>query len=654
MPKVTMSPPPGVVKPGTVYEAKDRWFDTLFVRWYEGVMQAIGGFDRWSATGETNDPSFVWAYDDGTTTYVDETADAIDEDVAGDVAAFTAAAANDALYIGYESIFLGVTLDIASADHVASDWTLVWEYWDGTTWSALTVDDDNTGELSTVGLNFVRWTDPGDWASTAVNGETYFWARARASAVAVGTPTVTMSRIWAGQLLAVGEVVRGTHSWRTDANAPRLAFGTPTSLYVYGAGKLLDATPASFTAGLADAQDSVGNYGEGIYGEGLYGVGTPGISVLTEAQTWQIDNRGELIFAVAHSDKIINFWDPTTEGVAAPITPTAGTVPVDNIGVVVTPENAVVALGAGGRVRTIEWSDLDPLTGHLVWDNGAGDGSAAGDLDLPGKGAILGATRLQQETLIWTTTDVFSLRFIGGTFVYTAVPVGADGAISRRAWAAVNSVAYWMGPRGFFIYNGYTEPLPCPLGDYVFNDLNEQQASKIWAEKRTEFSEITWHYPSGQSVECDRSITLNYKMKKWYNNTIARTAGEDVGILTYPSAFAPDGQMWKHEVGDYYAGVLPRAESGPQELGRGDRFLELSQLLVDEKTQGDVNITILSAEYPTEVTGEEEEILHGPFVPDNPTDVRITARQVRIIIEQAQPGWRFGVLRGEARPGGRR
>ena len=45
MPLVDITPPPGVVKPGTTYAAKGRWFSSLWVRWFEGVMQAIDGFE---------------------------------------------------------------------------------------------------------------------------------------------------------------------------------------------------------------------------------------------------------------------------------------------------------------------------------------------------------------------------------------------------------------------------------------------------------------------------------------------------------------------------------------------------------------------------------------------------------------------------------
>jgi hypothetical protein len=44
MPYIPLRLPPGVVKPGTKYDARGRWYDASLVRWHEGAMQAIGGW----------------------------------------------------------------------------------------------------------------------------------------------------------------------------------------------------------------------------------------------------------------------------------------------------------------------------------------------------------------------------------------------------------------------------------------------------------------------------------------------------------------------------------------------------------------------------------------------------------------------------------
>jgi hypothetical protein len=48
MPYVPIKLPAGISRPGTLYDARGRWYDASLVRWHEGAMQPVGG---WSALG---------------------------------------------------------------------------------------------------------------------------------------------------------------------------------------------------------------------------------------------------------------------------------------------------------------------------------------------------------------------------------------------------------------------------------------------------------------------------------------------------------------------------------------------------------------------------------------------------------------------------
>jgi hypothetical protein len=50
MPFVPLKLPPGISRPGTRYDARGRWFDSNLVRWYEGAMRPIGGWDPLRST----------------------------------------------------------------------------------------------------------------------------------------------------------------------------------------------------------------------------------------------------------------------------------------------------------------------------------------------------------------------------------------------------------------------------------------------------------------------------------------------------------------------------------------------------------------------------------------------------------------------------
>ena len=78
--------------------------------------------------------------------------------------------------------------------------------------------------------------------------------------------------------------------------------------------------------------------------------------------------------------------------------------------------------------------------------------------------------------------------------------------------------------------------------------------------------------------------------------------------------------------------------------------MSVVELIPDEKTQGDVSAKFKTRFYPN---GEEREF--GPFTMSNPTSVRFQGRQVRMRVEGAEDAdWRVGIMRLDARQGGRR
>lgn len=98
---------------------------------------------------------------------------------------FPTPATADRTYFGHSSKFTSLTFGLAVNGSAA---TYVWEYWNGTTWSTLTVTDGTTG-FTTSGT--VTWTSPIDWATTAVNAVTEYWVRVRFTGTAPTTnPTV--------------------------------------------------------------------------------------------------------------------------------------------------------------------------------------------------------------------------------------------------------------------------------------------------------------------------------------------------------------------------------------------------------------------------------------------------------------------------------
>ena len=57
---------------------------------------------------------------------------------------------------------------------------------------------------------------------------------------------------------------------------------------------------------------------------------------------------------------------------------------------------------------------------------------------------------------------------------------------------------------------------------------------------------------------------------------------------------ADDRKLYEHEVGFDYGSLTPFAESGPLRIGSGDNVVSVTELIPDEKTQGDVNAVFKS------------------------------------------------------------
>jgi hypothetical protein len=90
-------------------------------------------------------------------------------------------AVNDAYYFGSKIMFdkLTVTIGIAGA----GTWTIVWEYWNGTTWGQPSgISDGTTGFKAAAGDHDVTFTMPSNWVDCIVKARNLYWIRARVSA----------------------------------------------------------------------------------------------------------------------------------------------------------------------------------------------------------------------------------------------------------------------------------------------------------------------------------------------------------------------------------------------------------------------------------------------------------------------------------------
>ena len=189
---------------------------------------------------------------------------------------------------------------------------------------------------------------------------------------------------------------RGMHAWEANNGDRWLAGGTFDKLIVATSGGLTyDITPAGFVAGDLDASVNTG-YSGGFYGTGFYGQIRPDTGNFGEATTWSLDNFGQYLVACSSADGKLYEWQLNTANDAVQIT----NAPTNNLGLLVTEERFLFALGAGGDPRKVQWCDQENNT---LWTPAATN--QAGSQILQTNGQVMTAVRTTGQTLVLTDID---------------------------------------------------------------------------------------------------------------------------------------------------------------------------------------------------------------------------------------------------------
>jgi len=436
---------------------------------------------------------------------------------------------------------------------------------------------------------------------------------------------------------------RGALTWNDNSVDAHIAAGTYEKLYHLTPGSTVaDITPVGLTSGDLHATENIG-YGGSFYGLSEFGTQRPYDGVPEEVTTWSMDTWGQYLIACSSKDGKIYEWQLNTAAKAAAIT----NAPVGNGAIVVTEERFLFALGAGGNPRLVKWCDREDNT---VWTAAATN--QAGDLELQTSGELMCGIPVRGRTLLLTSVDAHVATYNGPPTVYGFERVGTScGTISRMSAVAVDEGAFWMGSKSFFTYNGSAvQEMPCEVSDHVFKDINHSQKSKVFAVNNSQFGEIWWFYPSGDSLENDRYVIFDYKEGHWNIGELARSAAVDAGVLDNPVMFDTSGNVYNHEVGYDHGTSETYLESGPVSIAQGDQIAKVNEIVPDELNQGDVTLTFKTRFYPNDA-----ETSHGPFTLSNPTGARFSGRQVRMRINGSElKDWRAGKMRLNVIPGGNR
>ena len=456
--------------------------------------------------------------------------------------------------------------------------------------------------------------------------------------------------------------------------------GSASSGSTAGGGSSVTAT-YEINVGLDTTVQGTG-FGAGTWSRGTWGsAATVPAGAYNQLRLWHGDNFGEdLIFNVRNGG--VYYWDASagTGTRADALSDESGASDAPTIATQVMVSNNdrhVLAFGCNDRGSStqdkllIRWSDQENA---VDWTPTTAN--TAGDLRLNSGSQIVRAYDTRQEILVWTEEALFSMRFVGPPFTFGHNVLSRNiTLIAPNAVASLDGVVYWMGLRDFFIYTGRVQELPSSVKDYVFGDINLEQAQKIQAGTIKDFGEVIWFYCSADADEIDRYVIFNSFEKCWYFGTLSRTAWLDSSSRNYPiGANSSDFKIYNHEIGlndgegSSPTGISAYVESGDFEIGEGDRFQFISKIIPDISFFGSTDpapaatFSLKPRNFSGSAYGTSDtSTITGTKMVDvqeftEEAYVRVRGRQVAFRVESSGTNiaWKLGVPRIDIRPDGRK
>jgi len=430
-----------------------------------------------------------------------------------------------------------------------------------------------------------------------------------------------------------------------------------------------------------DTVVSGSGWGAGTWSRAGWGDPSDDPVVSNTLRLWSQDNFGEDLL-INVRDGGIYFWDSSV-GLATRavnITSLAGSTGAPTVAkqvMVSDRDRHVIAFGCdpegGGGVQDpllIRFSSQESLT-----DWSATATNTAGDLRLGSGSEIVLAIKTRQQVLVFTDTTLYAMQYLGPPFTFGVGPLSENISIAGpNAVVAVDDTVFWMGQSEFYVYSGAVRRLPCTVRTFVFDNINEQQLSKVSCGLNSEYAEVWWFYPSADSEEVNRYVIYNYLEDVWYYGTIGRTAWLDRGIFDLAIAANSDHYLYFQEVGfddgttNPASAITAFVQSSPIDIGDGQQFMFINRMIPDLGFQNStaltpkVDFTLSVRNFPdgTFFDSQSQDFVKSQSVPvDQRTEqlfFRLRGRQMSLLVQsdELETTWRLGSPRVDIRPDGRR
>jgi hypothetical protein len=450
-------------------------------------------------------------------------------------------------------------------------------------------------------------------------------------------------------------------------------------------------------------------WGTYLWGEEAWGTERTTSNVVLDPGNWSLDNFGQILIATINDGRTFT-WNAGASGartIRATVMANAPT--ATRLTKVSDRDRHLFHFGTETTIG--DPSTVDPM--FIRFSNQEDYNTyqptatnTAGTFRLDKGNKIVGAVSGKDYTLVLTDSSAYVIQYVGPPFTFSVRQVGTNcGLIGQHALSYSNGIVFWMsGEGGFFMFDGTVKAIPCLVEDFVFTTtgnnlgINYNSAEVVYAEHNSLYNEINWFYPKSGSEQIDRCVTFNFGENCWTTSSLARSTYADQGVFDLPYAteynrtgtptFPIQGVTNTYGASTYYAhetgtdqvnsngttSINAYIQSGDFDIsatrditgqstgmadfrGDGEFIMSMKRFIPDFKVlTGNSKVTLLLNDYPSQSATSSP---LGPFTITSSTDkvdTRARGRLLAIKIENDAIGetWRYGTLRVDVRPDGRR
>jgi hypothetical protein len=431
--------------------------------------------------------------------------------------------------------------------------------------------------------------------------------------------------------------------------------------------------------------------------------------VILDPGIWSLDNFGEILIATIHNGRTFT-WDA---GASNPrsnrATLMSGAPTKTRLTLVSDRDRHLFHFGTETTIGNpltqdpmfIRFSNQEDYSTYQPTAT-----NTAGTFRLDTGNRIVAAVQGKDYVFVLTDSAAYVIQFVGPPFTFSVRQVGTNcGCIGQNAVSYSNGMIFWMsGEGGFFAFDGTVKALPCLVEDFVFTTtgdnlgINYNASQIIYGEHNTLYNEVTWFYPKSGSTQIDRCVTYNYGENCWTTGSLARSSYADTGVFDVPyatqynSTATPNFNIqgitnlygasiyYQHETGtdqvnssgvtsinafiqsgdfDIAArrGITGQSTGIADFRGDGEFIMSMKRFIPDfQYLTGNSKVTLLLNDYPSNTASSSP---LGPFTITSSTDkvdTRARGRLLSIKIANDAVGetWRYGTLRVDVKPDGRR